>query len=77
MFDTIIATKAGIPMLFVVFSWIIYLNFEVMLRLIVRWVLSDTEGRRTGEEMHYLIRNFGEKTSWKAAILKDEKAMGR
>jgi len=48
-----------------------------MLRLIVRWVLSDTEGRRTGEEMHYLIRNFGEKTSWKAAILKDEKAMGR
>jgi len=28
---------------------------DVMLRLIVSWVLSDIEGRRTGEEMQYLI----------------------
>jgi hypothetical protein len=28
---------------------------DIMLILIVRWGLSDTEGRRTGKEMQYLI----------------------
>jgi hypothetical protein len=28
---------------------------DVMLRLIVRWILSDTEERRKGEGMQYLI----------------------
>jgi hypothetical protein len=52
-------------------------NTDVMLRLIVLWVLSDTEGRGKGEETQYLTDTLVGKTYWKGAILKEEKTMRR